>query len=116
MPTSSVGDRVSIFMPAAKSSKAHKLARPFHGPFRIQKLHDNGVEIRPVDKSRDSPIRVSFDRLRVCPDEVSNEFWPKAHVALVFDEVKVKEGIVYDKHWCHVLGFLDMGDINNQLL
>ena len=40
----------------------------------------------------------------------------KMHVAVVFDEVKVKEGIVYDKHSCRVLGFVDMGDINNQLL
>ena len=40
----------------------------------------------------------------------------KTHVAVVFDEVKVKEGIVYDKHSCRVLGFVDMGDINNQLL
>ena len=40
----------------------------------------------------------------------------KAHVAIVFDEVKVKEWIVYDKHCCLLLGFVNMGDINNQLL
>ena len=40
----------------------------------------------------------------------------KKHVALVFDEVKVKEGIVYDKHNCRVVGFVDIGDVNNQLL
>ena len=78
MPTFSVGDRVFVFMPAAKSGKAHKLARPYHGPFRILKLHDNGAEVRPVDKPRDPPIRVSFDRLRVCPDEVPDESWPRS--------------------------------------
>ena len=40
----------------------------------------------------------------------------KSHVAVVFDEVKIKEGIVYDKHNCRMLGFVDMGDINNELL
>ena len=40
----------------------------------------------------------------------------KTHVALVFDEVKVKEGIVDDKHSRRIMGFVDMGDINDQLL
>ena len=34
----------------------------------------------------------------------------------MFDEVKVKESIVYDTHSCQILGFVDVGDINNQLL
>lgn len=37
----------------------------------------------------------------------------KSHVAVVFDEVKIKEGIVYDKHSCRVLGFVIM---DNELL
>ena len=40
--------------------------------------------------------------------------WEK-HVALCFDEVKVKEGIVYDKHDCRVVGFVDFGDVNNTM-
>ena len=40
----------------------------------------------------------------------------KKYVAVVFDEVKVKEGIVYDKHECRIVGFVDFGDVNNALL
>ena len=34
---------------------------------------------------------------------------------LVFDEVKTKESLVFDKHETEVVGFVDMGDINNKL-
>ena len=38
------------------------------------------------------------------------------YVCLVFDEVRVKEGLVYDKHSLQVIGFVHLGDINDQLL
>lgn len=41
--------------------------------------------------------------------------WEKC-VAVVFDEVKIKEGIVYDKHNCRIIGFVNFGDLNNMLL
>lgn len=31
--------------------------------------------------------------------------WQK-FVGVVFDEMKIKEGIVYDKHQCRVVGFI----------
>ena len=34
----------------------------------------------------------------------------------VFDEVKLKEDLVYDKHLGEVVGFVNVGDVNNQLL
>lgn len=43
------------------------------------------------------------------------EDWQK-YVALVFDEVKIKEGIVYNKHDCSIVGFVDLGPVNNTLL
>ena len=43
------------------------------------------------------------------------EDWQK-YVTLVFDEVKIKEGIVYNKHDCKIVGFIDLGPINNILL
>ena len=76
MPIFSEGDRVFVFMPAAKSCKAYKFARPFHGPYRIVKLYDNGADVRPIDRPQETPIRVPFDRLRMCPEEVPNESWP----------------------------------------
>ena len=38
------------------------------------------------------------------------------HVCLVFDEVKIKEDLVYDKHSCQIIGFVNLGHVNNQLL
>lgn len=43
------GDRVFVYMPAARSGKAHKLARPYHGPYRVITALDSGLEVRPVD-------------------------------------------------------------------
>lgn len=40
--------------------------------------------------------------------------WEK-FVAVCFDEVKVKEGIVYNKHDCRIVGFVDIGDANNAI-
>lgn len=38
------------------------------------------------------------------------------YTCLVLDEVRVKEGLVYDKHSLQVIGFVNVGDINNELL
>lgn len=37
------------------------------------------------------------------------------HVAVVFDEMRIKEDLVYNKHTGEVIGFVNLGDINNQL-
>ena len=34
----------------------------------------------------------------------------------MFDEVKIKEGIVYSKHDCNIVGFVDLRPVNNTLL
>ena len=65
-----------MYMPAARSGKAYKLSRLFHGPYCIVKMHENGAEVRPIDKPNDEPIRVALDRLRVYADEISDKFWP----------------------------------------
>ena len=37
------------------------------------------------------------------------------YVCLVFDEIKVKEDLVYDKHSADLLGFVRIGDVNEHL-
>lgn len=37
------------------------------------------------------------------------------YVVLCWDEVKVREGLIFDKHACELIGFMDLGDINNDL-
>ena len=71
-----VGDRVFVYMPAAKSTKAHKFARPFYGPYRVVETCTNGVEVRPVDAPQTTPIRVALNRVRFCPTQLADEFWP----------------------------------------
>lgn len=78
MPKFSEGDRVFVFKPAAKSCKAFKFARPFHGPYRIVTLYDTGAEVRLVDRPQDPCIHIPFDRLRVCLCEIPDESWPPA--------------------------------------
>lgn len=43
------------------------------------------------------------------------EDWQK-YVTVVFDEMKIREGLVYDKHGCTIVGFVDVGTVNNALL
>ena len=38
----------------------------------------------------------------------------KRPVVLVLHEMKVKESLVFDKHKTEVVGFVDMGDVNNK--
>ena len=40
----------------------------------------------------------------------------KKYVSLIIDEMKIKEGLVYDKQCGKVTGFVDLGDINNDLI
>ena len=40
----------------------------------------------------------------------------KKIVAVVFDEGKVKEGHVYDKRECIIVGYVGCGNVNNVLL
>ena len=71
------GERVFVLMPAAKSGTAYKLARPFHGPYRVVHVVDNGVEVRPVDQPHTTPTRVAMNRVHRCCVEIPNVFWPR---------------------------------------
>ncbi len=37
------------------------------------------------------------------------------YISVVFDEVKIKEGMIYDKHNCKIIGFVDLGSMNSSL-
>ena len=36
-------------------------------------------------------------------------------VILIWDEMKIKENLVFNKHTCELVGFTDVGDINKEL-
>ena len=64
-------------MPSVRSGPAWKLARPFHGPYRVLDTFNNGVKVRPVDRPHEKPIRVALQRVTRCPDEMQDEFYPR---------------------------------------
>ena len=37
------------------------------------------------------------------------------YVVLVFDEMKIREDLVFDKHSCELVGFVNLGEVNNIL-
>ena len=75
-PGFSVGDRVFLFKPAEKSGEKRKLSRPYHGPYRVVNITTNNASLCRVDKPQDEPILVALGRLRRCPEEIEDEFWP----------------------------------------
>ena len=75
-PRFKVRDRVFVYMPAAKATKACKFARLLHGPYRIMEQSDTGVVVHPIDKPQAEPIRVAYNRIRHYCDCLSNKFWP----------------------------------------
>ena len=51
-PKLSVGDAVFVHFLAKKSGKAYKFAWPFQGPYVVQKLFNNGVQVKKMGQSR----------------------------------------------------------------
>ena len=72
-----MGNRVLLYKPAEKTGEGRKLARPYHGPYRIIELAVNNAQIRKLDKHMTSLFKpIALDRLRRYPTEVPNVFWP----------------------------------------
>lgn len=69
-------DRVFIYMPRAKQNRHHKFARPFHGPYCVVEKDSNTVLARPVNQPNSQPIRVSLSRVRPCPSQLADIYWP----------------------------------------
>jgi hypothetical protein len=55
----------------------------------------------------------SFLRWEVIVDEL--EDW-KRFVVVIIDEMKIQEDLVYDKTGSNMLGFVNLGDVNDDLL
>ena len=57
------GDRVFLYKPAVKrSGEEQKLARPYHGPYRITEMNANNAQIRRVDQPDGDLLLVVTDR------------------------------------------------------
>ena len=84
------GERVFLLKPAEKTGETRKFSRPFHGPYRVVEMRPNTATIRRVDRPQEEPILVSLDRLRRCPQEIGEGFWPPNRS--VTDTRRVKQG------------------------
>ena len=56
-----------------------------------------------------------LDQLIADESQVNGLHEWKRHVVLMLDEMRVKESLVFCKHEPKVVGFVDMGDVNNRL-
>ena len=70
-----VGERVMVYMPGDVTGKDWKLARPYHGPFRIATITPTNAEVVLIEKPSDPPLFVSISRLRRCYPEMSDTSW-----------------------------------------
>jgi hypothetical protein len=74
-PKLSIGTRVMVHMPSEVQGKAWKLARPFHGPYRVVATTPNNAEVVLIDKPKEQSIFVSLDRIRLCHEEMEDTTW-----------------------------------------
>ena len=64
-----------VHMPAELQGKDHKLARPYHGPYRVLKVTPNNAEVSLVSKPSDPSIFVALSRVHLCYPEQTDETW-----------------------------------------
>ncbi len=69
------GERVMVYMPSESQGPERKLARPFHGPYRVLGVTPANAEVVLVDRPEDECIFVALSRVRRCYAEQGNEVW-----------------------------------------
>lgn len=70
-----VGDQVMVLMSTEAKGEKRKLARPFHGPFRVLTVTPTNAEVRLVDDPKAAPIFVALDRVCLCYPEQGDAIW-----------------------------------------
>ena len=63
-----IGEWVLVRFPADETGKMRKLARPWHGPFRVMEQNDTNVTVTKVYRPQDGQIQVHKTRVTPCPD------------------------------------------------
>ena len=62
-------------MPTETKGEKRKLARPFHGPFRVLTVTPTNAEVRLVNDPTAASIFVALDRVRLCYPEQADITW-----------------------------------------
>ena len=68
-------DCVMVFMPSEVTGKNRKLARPYHGPYRIIAVTPTNAEVKLIERVSEPSIFVAIDRLHKCYPEVPDTCW-----------------------------------------
>ena len=88
-------------------------------------LRSSGILILPSERTlrdythwmkSDAGFSDSVDKDLMKEAKIDTVWDFQKHACLVFDEVRIKEDLVYDKHSCQIIGFVNLGEVNNQLL
>ena len=86
-------------------------------------LRSSGTVVLPSERrdythwmKSDARFSESVDRdlLKEAKIDSVDDF--QKHVCLIFDEVRIKEDLVYDKHSCRIIGFVNLGNFSDELL
>ena len=64
-----------VFMPSETIGKDRKLARPYHGPYRVINITPTNGEVQLIEYPSEPTIFVAIDRLRKCYPEQPNDCW-----------------------------------------
>ncbi len=67
------GEWVMVYMPSESQGPERKLARPFHGSYRVLGVTPTNAEVVLVDRPEDECIFVALSRVRRCYAEQGNE-------------------------------------------
>ena len=70
-PKIAVGDQVFVYFLSKKKGKSYKFARPFQGPYLVQKVYSNGIQLKRIGHPRSNPLRVALNRVCRCPRELA---------------------------------------------
>jgi len=61
-----------LYVPADRSGKMYKFARPFRGPYQVVRVMPNGVKLLLTTKPKVCSIRVSLDRVQGFSKEMTD--------------------------------------------
>ena len=61
-----VGEMVMVYMPGDVSGKKWKLAKPYHGHYRILSVTPTNAEVQLVENPGEPSLFVALSRLRRC--------------------------------------------------
>ena len=60
-----------VYFPVKKSGRAYKFAKPFQGPYLVEEVINNGVQVKRAGQLK-KLLRVALNRVRRCPKELTN--------------------------------------------